>query len=60
MGGQRTMYMVVDIASVDKMPWMFEPFWLDWNADVFITPVMTRADIEKAGKDFERLLMDRK
>jgi len=60
MGGQRTMYMVVDIPSADKLPLTLEPFWLDWNADIYITPVFTRAEMEKAGKDFEKLLMERK
>jgi hypothetical protein len=60
MAGQRTMFMVVDLPSADKMPWTFEPFWLDWNADISITPVFTRAEMEKAGKDFEKILMERK
>ena len=52
--------MMVDIPSADKIPRALEPFWLDWNADVEVTPVFTRAEMEKAGKDFEKLLMDRK
>ncbi len=60
MNGQRTMYMVFDIPSADKLPWTFEPFWLDWNADITITPVMDRSDMEKAGKDFEKILANRK
>ena len=59
--GQRAMFMVVDVPSADKIPWTLEPFWLDWNADVEITPVFTRAEMEeKAGKDIEKLLKDRK
>lgn len=59
-GGQRTMFMVIDIPSGDKLPWTTEPFWLDWNADVTMTMVMNQADMEKAGKDFEKILMSRK
>jgi hypothetical protein len=60
MDGQRTVYLVVDVASADRMVPTFEPFWLDWNADVEISPVMTRADLEKGIKDFERVLAGRK
>ena len=59
-GGQRNMYLVLDIPSADKLPWTTEPFWLDWNADVHIIPVMIPSDMEKAGKDFEKILMERK
>jgi hypothetical protein len=54
------MYLVIDLPSADKLPLTFEPFWLDWDAEVFITPVMTMADMEKAGKDFEMILSERK
>jgi hypothetical protein len=60
MAGQRTMFMVIDLPSADKMPLTFEPFWLDWNADIHISPVFTMAEMERAGKDFEKLLADRK
>jgi len=60
MGGQRTIFMVLEVPSVDKMPWSFEPFWLDWNGDVFKHQVFGLGDMEKAGKDFEKLLMYRK
>ena len=58
--GQRTIYMVIDMPSADKMPWSFEPFWLDWEAKITITPVMNQADMEKAGKDCEKILLSRK
>jgi hypothetical protein len=57
--GQRTMYMVVDIPSADKLPWTFEAFWLDWGTDIKLSPIMTLADMEKAGKDFEKILKER-
>jgi hypothetical protein len=53
--GQRTVYFVVNIPSEDKMPALLEPLWLDWNADVYVTPAMTLADFERAGPDIERL-----
>jgi hypothetical protein len=52
--------MVIDVSSADKLPLTTEPFWLDWNADVTMTMVMNQADMEKAGKDFEKILMTRK
>jgi hypothetical protein len=60
MGGGRTMYMVIDLPSADKLPFTFEPFWLDWESEVFITPVMTLAELEKAGTDIEKILGERK
>ena len=55
MGGQRTIFMVIDIPSADRMPWTLERFWMEVNAEVFISPVMTYPDFEKAIKEFEKL-----
>jgi hypothetical protein len=52
--GQRTIYFIVDLPSESKMPALGEPMWLDFNADVYVTPVMTLSDFEKAGPDIER------
>jgi hypothetical protein len=57
--GQRTMFAVVNIPGEDKMVAMTEPLWLDWNASVTCTPAMTLADLEKSGKDMERLAKER-
>jgi hypothetical protein len=57
--GQRTMIAVVNVPSEDKMVAINEPLWLDWNASVSITPAMTLADLQKAGKDMEKLVKDR-
>jgi len=57
--GQRTMIAVVNIPSEDKMVAMTEPLWLDWNASVSITPAMSLADLQKSGKDMEKLAKDR-
>jgi hypothetical protein len=37
-----------------------EPPWLDWEADVDMTPVMTLADLEKMGPDMEKIVRDRR
>jgi hypothetical protein len=57
--GQRTMIAVVNVPSEDKMVAINEPLWLDWNASVSITPAMSLADLQKAGKDMEKLVKDR-
>ena len=57
--GQRTMFAVVNIPSEDKMVAMLEPLWLDWDASVSCTPAMSLADLEKTGKDMEKLAQER-
>jgi hypothetical protein len=57
--GQRTMFAIVNIPTEDKMVATMEPLWLDWNASVSVTPVMSLADLQKAGKDMEKLAKDR-
>jgi hypothetical protein len=57
--GQRTMLAFVNIPSEDKLVAMTEPLWLDWNASVSITPAMSLADLQKSGKDMEKLAKDR-
>src|SRR3974377_830549 len=58
--GQRAVYFVLDMPSIDKMASVTEPPWLDWKAEVEMTPVMTLADLEKAGPDMEKLIRDRR
>ena len=58
--GQRTIYFIMNVPSEDKLPGLLEPLWLDFKADVYITPAMTLADFEKAGPDLERLAQARK
>jgi hypothetical protein len=53
------MIAVVNIPSEDKMVAMTEPLWLDWNASVSVTPAMSLADLQKSGKDMEKLAKDR-
>ena len=58
--GQRALYFVLDMPSIDKMAVVTEPPWLDWEADVEMTPVMTLADLEKSGPDMEKIVGDRR
>jgi hypothetical protein len=58
--GQRTIFVVVNLPSEDKMVAFHEPLWLDWGAAVTVTPAMSLADLEKAGKDMEKLAKERK
>jgi len=57
--GQRSMYFFFDIPSEDKMPALLEPLWLDWKADVYVTPAMTLDDFKEAGPDLERVVAER-
>lgn len=45
--GQRTFFFVFDISSPDMLPMSFEPFWMDLEAEISITPVMTKSELEK-------------
>ena len=58
--GQRALYFVLDMPSIGKMALVTEPPWLDWEADVEMTPVMTLADLKKSGHDMEKIVGDRK
>jgi hypothetical protein len=57
--GQRTMIAVINIPSEDKMVAMMEPLWLDWGASVTCTLAMSLEDLEKAGRDMEKLAKER-
>jgi len=58
--GQRAVYFVLDMPSIDKMALVTEPPWLDWEANVDMTPVMTLADLEKSGQEMEKIVSDRR
>ena len=47
-GGQRAMYLIVQMAEVSQLPSVAEPFWLSLNASVEFIPLMDRADMAKA------------
>lgn len=49
--GERTAYLVVDLADSSKIPGAGEPLFLAFNAAVEVFPVMTAEDLMKAGPD---------
>jgi len=46
--GQRTLFLVVNAEDASELPRLVEPFWLAFEADIEVTPVMSQADFEKA------------
>ena len=57
--GKRTMFLIVDVPSAEKMPEIAEPLWLDFEAEVFVTPIMDVMEFEKAGPGIQRVLKER-
>jgi hypothetical protein len=53
-GGQRTMYLVVEISDASRLPAVSEPFWLAFEASVECIPIMTEKDFQKAAPHIER------
>ena len=53
-GGQRGAYIVCDLADPSGIPGAVEPFFMAFNADVEICPVMTAEDLAKSGPAIER------
>jgi hypothetical protein len=49
--GQRTAYIILDLADPSKIPGAAEPFFLAFNASVELYPAMTAEDLMKAGRD---------
>jgi hypothetical protein len=47
--GQRTGYLIVNLANASEMPRLGEPFFLTFDAQVDWFPVMTPDDLQKAG-----------
>lgn len=47
--GQRCAHLVVDLADASKIPALAEPWFLTFNADIEIHPVMTPEDLKLAG-----------
>jgi hypothetical protein len=48
-GGRRSAHLIVDLADVSKIPSLAEPWFLTFNADIEIQPVMTPQDLGAAG-----------
>jgi hypothetical protein len=48
-GGQRSVIMIVEVADPAKVPYLAEPWFLTFNAEVAFHIVMTPEDLHKAG-----------
>ena len=53
-GGQRTMFLVVDVPDGSRLPAVVEPLWLAFEASIECIPVMTDKDFQKAAQYIER------
>jgi hypothetical protein len=51
LGGQRTGILIVDLAKSSDIPALAEPWFLTFNAEVEIHPVMVPEDLAAAGLD---------
>jgi len=51
MNGQRTVVLIVELASPDRIPALAEPWFLSFAADVEFHVVMTPQELEQAGLD---------
>lgn len=49
--GQRCVVLVLDLASPSQIPALAEPWFLQFDADVAIQPLMAREDLQQAGLD---------
>jgi hypothetical protein len=47
--GKRTVVVIVDLPDASKIPALAEPWFLTFEADVEVHPVMTPDDLQKAG-----------
>ena len=50
-GGRRTSIIIVDLPDASRIPALAEPWFLTFNADFEVHPVMTPDDLAKAGLD---------
>ncbi len=53
-GGQRTVYLVVQIAESHQLPAIAEPLWLSLKANVDFIPAMDQAEMAKAQPSIEQ------
>ncbi len=53
-GGQRTLYLVVEVSDASQIPAVAEPLWLSWEASVEFIPAMSEKDFAKAAQHIER------
>ena len=54
--GKRTAFLIVNINDASEIVKIAEPFFLAFNAEVQLTPVMTAEDLEKGSRYFETLV----
>lgn len=52
--GMRTAFLVVDLEGMHKIPSVCEPWFLAFNANISLVPVMTADDIAKAVPDIDK------
>lgn len=52
--GQRTIYLVVDIAESSRIPAITEPLWLALEARVDVIPAMNEQEFAQAGPSIEQ------
>jgi len=48
-GGRRSAYLIVDVTDPSKIPSFAEPWFLTFNADIELSPVMNGQDLAAAG-----------
>ena len=53
-GGQRTLYCVVNIDDISRLPAIAEPLWLSLKASVDFIPALTQEDFAKAAPSIEQ------
>jgi hypothetical protein len=57
--GRRTGYLFFDLAHASDIPKVAEPWFLAFNAELTIRPVMTPQDLAAAGPDMEHAIKSR-
>lgn len=48
-GGHRSAFLIVEVTDASKIPWFAEPWFLTFNADIELNPVMNGQDLAAAG-----------
>jgi len=53
-GGQRTIFLVVEVSEASRLPAIAEPLWLALEANVEFIPAMSEKGFAKAAQHIER------
>jgi len=48
-GGRRSAFLIVDVADPSRIPTFAEPWFLTFNADIAMSPVMNGQDLAASG-----------